>query len=98
MSPEYQRRKCARNGDKAMREYNGWRSWNAWNVALYISNEYDLYQAAVDCLRRTKTIRAAVNLFCRETGLLGTCTADGAIYNALCIKFALESLEIEQAI
>lgn len=80
-----------------MKEYNGWRSWNAWNVALYISNEYYLYQTAVDCLRRTKTIGAAVSLFCRETGLLGTKTPDGATYNALCIKLALESLEIEQA-
>lgn len=80
-----------------MKEYNGWRSWNAWNVALYISNEYDLYHNAVDCLRRTKSIGQAVNLFCRQTGLLETKTPDGATYNRLCIKLALESLEIEQA-
>ena len=30
------------------KEYNGHRSWNAWNVALWLSNEYNLYQEIVD--------------------------------------------------
>ena len=35
-------------GVSTMKEYNGHRSWNAWNVALWLSNEYDLYQEIVD--------------------------------------------------
>lgn len=80
-----------------MKEYQGWRSWNAWNVARYIANEEHLYRVAVDCLRRTKTISQAVSWFDRETGLLGSKTPDGAVYNRLSLKLALESLEIEQA-
>lgn len=78
------------------REYEGHRSWNAWNVALYIANEEPLYRAGVDALKRTKTLGQATRRFCRETGLLGTRTPDGAVYNRLCIKLALEGLEVEQ--
>lgn len=79
-----------------MKEYQGHRSWNAWNVALYIANEYDLYEIAVDCLKCSKTPTAATRLFLRYTGLLGERTPDGAVYNRLSVKLALEGLEIEQ--
>ena len=26
--------------------YNGWKNYETWNVALYIQNEYSLYQLA----------------------------------------------------
>lgn len=78
-------------------EYQGHRSWNAWNVSLYIANEESLYFEAVGCLRRTKTPGAATRLFLRNTGLLGTKTPDGAVYNVLSVKLALAGLEIEQA-
>lgn len=79
-----------------MAEYQGHRSWNAWNVSLYIANEESLYFTAVACLRRTKTPGAATRAFFRETGLHGTRTPDGAVYNHLCVKLALIGLEIEQ--
>lgn len=79
-----------------MEEYQGHRSWNAWNVSLYISNEESLYREGVDCLRRTKTPGAATKLFLQRTGLAGTKTPDGAVYNHLCVKLALIGLEIEQ--
>ena len=79
------------------KEYQGYRSWNAWNVSLYIANEYDIYSHAVDCLRRTHTIEQAYRKFSRESGLIGTRTPDGAVYNRLSVKLALEGLEIEQA-
>ena len=28
------------------KEYNGWKNWNTWNVALWIGNEYPLYQVS----------------------------------------------------
>jgi hypothetical protein len=79
-----------------MTEYQGHRSWNSWNVALYIANEEHLYRLAVDCLKQTRNIEQAVNLFCRVSVLLGDKTPDGAVYNRLCIKEALLGLEIEQ--
>jgi hypothetical protein len=27
--------------------FNGWSNYQTWNVALYIQNEYDMYQLAV---------------------------------------------------
>jgi len=27
-------------------EYNGWKNYNTWNVALWLGNDYPLYQAA----------------------------------------------------
>lgn len=79
-----------------MKEYQGHRSWNAWNISLYISNEEALYREAVDCLRRTKTPGAATRLFLNRTGLRGTRTPDGAVYNPLSVKLALIGLEIVQ--
>lgn len=79
------------------KEYNGHPSWNAWNVALYISNEEHLYRLAVECLQTTKTLDAATRKFCRYAVILGDKTPDGAVYNRLSIKRALEGLEIEQA-
>ena len=29
--------------------YNGWTNYETWNVALYIQNEYGLYQMAKRC-------------------------------------------------
>lgn len=79
-----------------MKQYDGHRSWNAANVALYISNEESIYTHAVACLRATRTLDQAVTRFCNESGLLGMRTPDGARYNRLSIKLALEGLEVEQ--
>lgn len=76
--------------------YNGHRSWNAWNVALYIANDASYYHLAVEALRTTHTLDEATTKFIRFTGCLGEKTADGATYNRLAIKLALEGLEIEQ--
>ena len=31
--------------------YNGWANYETWNVALYINNEYEMYQTAVEWVR-----------------------------------------------
>jgi len=33
-----------------MKQYNGYRSWNAWNVSLWINNDEHLYTLARDIL------------------------------------------------
>ena len=68
-----------------MKEYNGHRSWNAWNVALWLSNEYNLYQEIVDRVRKNGLTKA-VNMMYRTSGYK---TPDGITYNKLCIKLAM---------
>lgn len=77
-------------------DYQGHRSWNAWNVSLYISNEAELYEQAVEALKTTHDLDAATNKFFNLTGLLDKKTPDGAFYNRTCVKAALKGLEVEQ--
>ena len=69
--------------------YNGHRSWNAWNVALWISNDYGLYTYARDLIREHGILRAT-RILSRE--LAGQHTPDGARYNPTCIREALRGL------
>ena len=80
-------------GVSTMKEYNGHRSWNAWNVALWLSNEYNLYQEIVDKVKKNGLTKA-VNMMYRDIG--GHKTPDGATYNKLSIKLAIEGMEIEE--
>jgi hypothetical protein len=79
--------------------YNGHRSWNAWNVSLWIGNDEGLYNLALDCLARARKPRAngashgrmyAARLFLSEVGTEKT--PDGARYNVTCVYEALEGL------
>lgn len=79
-----------------MKEYNGHRSWNAWNISLWIGNDEPLYRLAMHWLNKTnrnaRGNRAAVSHFLDDIGGPTTKTPDGAIYNRLSVKLALESL------
>jgi hypothetical protein len=72
-----------------MATYNGHRSWNAWNVSLWINNDESLYRHAVSLAERHGIGRAAV-LLARE--LVGDTTPDGARYNLTCIREALREI------
>ena len=74
-----------------MPTYNGHRSRNAWNVALWISNDEGLYRAAVDCLKRSRNLGHATRMMLGIVGE-GTKTPDGAVYNARCVREALAGL------
>lgn len=81
-----------------MAAYNGHRSWNAWNVSLWISNDEPLYRFALECLRRPTikfqrkpTLAQAVHRFMLVCG--GQKTPDGATYNATSVEEALQGLE-----
>jgi len=73
-----------------MKPYNGHRSWNAWNVALWIGNDEGLYSLALECIRTTKTRNLAARKMLQM--LDGEKTPDGAIYNYTCIREALKGL------
>lgn len=74
-----------------MATYNGHRSWNAWNVSLWINNDEGLYRLAQNCVRSTKTLGAAARRMLRD--LQGQRTPDGAKYNLTCIREALHGIE-----
>ena len=85
-------------GGDIMKPYNGHRSWNAWNVALWIGNDEGLYRWAMSCLnnpRINKNKRGfnwAVRMFLNGVGGPIAKTPDGATYNRLSVKLALEGL------
>ena len=72
-----------------MTAYQGHRSWNAWNVALWIGNDEGLYAWAVDLVKEHGRKRAA-RIMTRD--LQGQSTPDGAKYNFTCIYEALDEI------
>lgn len=73
-----------------MASYQGHRSWNSWNVSLWIGNDEGLYHLALDCIRTSKTKAQAARKMLRD---LPDRTPDGAKYNLTCVLEALRGLE-----
>ena len=81
--------------------YNGHRSWNAWNVALWIGNDEGLHNTARDVWdiarrkggNRARILTRATNILLCRLGE-GERTPDGATYNRLCVREALDGLEL----
>ena len=82
-----------------MKTYNGDRSWNAWNVSLWINNDEGLYFAAVDIINDIKKKKPnwtagrvasrAADRYIAEVVGFDAKTPDGAKYNKLAIKLAI---------
>ena len=80
------------------RPHMGYPSYNAWNVALWISNDKGFYQLALDCLKEARTkrkpkITAAITFlnFLHDCSI--THTPDGVRYTKTNILHALRGLE-----
>ncbi len=76
-----------------MNEYNGHRSWNAWNVSLWIGDTLSIYNFALYCLRNTmlhgmQSAGRASTRFMKDYA--GQKTPDGAKYNHLAVKLCLQ--------
>lgn len=72
-----------------MAAYNGHRSWNAWNVALWIGNDEGLYRTAIYYLDHSKNAKAAARKMLAD---LPATTPDGAKYNLTCVYEAIKDL------
>lgn len=72
-----------------MTTYNGHKSWNAWNVSLWINNDYGLYNLARQLAHQFGVGVGAVKL---AFILRNERTPDGARYNVTCIRAAMKGI------
>jgi hypothetical protein len=72
-----------------MAPYNGHRSWNAWNVSLWLNNEEGPYLHAYELVKKYGRKRAA-RILAQEYE--GQRTPDGAKYNYTCLYEATEGM------
>jgi len=72
-----------------MAKFNGYSSWNAWNVSLWINNDEALYITARETVKKygyKRGLRELVNHW------EGVETPDGAKFNRIGIKQAIEEI------
>jgi len=69
--------------------YNGFPSWNAWNVSLWINNDEALYNWARYMVQRFGKGKAAEYMAIEQEGKV---TPDGAIYNKTSIRLAIRGM------
>ena len=73
-----------------MKTYNGHKNYNYWNVALWLSNDYGLYQSACDAVRRCKNIDDAARQLVDDLHSSGfSKTPDGAPYTVSAVRAAI---------
>tara|TARA_R110002012_G_scaffold34271_1_gene99194 strand:- start:13258 stop:13488 length:231 start_codon:yes stop_codon:yes gene_type:complete len=69
-----------------MKTYNGHRSWNAWNVNLWLTNDQDYYYGWC-WMPKNYSLERAIRQLMKS---LPSRTPDGAVFNRLSIKLAIE--------
>lgn len=76
-----------------MHPYNGHRSYNAWQVSLWMNNDEYLYSLARTCLARAKDVDEAARCFRVQ---VGTCyTPDGSRWTQRAVRDALRAMQTE---
>jgi hypothetical protein len=60
--------------------YNGWKNRETWNVALYIQNDYQLYQIAKDSSNYS-------DFLFKSHRVRGTMTPDGVLWQSAKISW-----------
>jgi hypothetical protein len=63
-------------------QYNGWKNWQTWNVALWLNNDEHLYNKLVSYARHCKklNIKPTYSRFIDLCGLVGLSTGDSVAY------------------
>ena len=75
------------------KKYNGYPSYNAWNIALWISNDERLYALAKECKEDSDTQTIAARNF---MNLVGTKhTPDGVPWTHTNVQLALREIEVD---
>ena len=72
--------------EDSMPKYNGHKNYNAWNVALWLSNDEGLYRLACDCIRRSNNRSEAIS---KLMDYLPEKTPDGVKYTKTNVRLAL---------
>jgi hypothetical protein len=75
------------NAKEALMSYNGHKTWNHWNVSLWINNDEGLYNLARGFVRQYGAKEGAQRLF--DHHLAGQKTPDGAPYRISYVRAAL---------
>ena len=73
-----------------MKAFNGHRSWNAWNVSLWLFNDENFYRLLVDASEKFKNPRLQADFVLRQ---LPKKTPDGARFNRLTVLNALKEIK-----
>jgi hypothetical protein len=73
-----------------IKEYNGHRSWAAWNVSLWLYNDESQYRLMLQAKSQFKSKRNQVKWIMEQ---LPPKTPDGAKYSRLTVGLALDELE-----
>lgn len=71
-----------------MKTYNGHRSWNEWNVSLWINNDEFIYSLACKLVNQY-SLTLATKIF---MGYFDK-TPDGAKFNKLCVYNTLKEIK-----
>ena len=71
------------------KEYNGYPSWNAWNVSLWINNDEDLYRLAYNVVN-DMGYKDGYEFLCEWWS--NKVTPDGAKFSKRAIKLAIRDI------
>ena len=73
--------------------YQGHKNHAAWNVSLYLFNEYALYTEMRRIVSTSRTLNEAAKRIMSELGLEGAKTPDGVPYTYTNVRLALSNWE-----
>jgi len=84
-----------------MKTFNGHRSWNAWNISLWMNNDEMTYSAVCSTIARFRKAKpnakpdklaGLVTRSLFHNGVVAGKTPDGAVYNRISVKAVVSGL------